>query len=282
MDLIFNELSLFHRAGSQFEAKNLMETLLFTCKDANKKDFNRLRVNENFTQLLLFEKYTIMDWLNDNSVRKDYKNLLLGLKRYPFIMEGDENIENIFIQNYYYLNIPDVKELHRKETEGLAVAFLYNTLSISFATTEVWENTIIELLEKTEENETNVKVKHISNPKHIEFHNEWIESNRPIELIEANILPAKKIINIGDDHGKDILNKFANKLINSNYVVKIINSLRFNPNEKNFIRKIHADGKIEIVLTWTDEGYGLIFQTTGRNLQETKLIADIIEKDIKK
>jgi len=35
-------------------------------------------------------------------------------------------------------------------------------------------------------------------------------------------------------------------------------------------------------LTWTDEGYGLVVQTTGRNLQETKVIADIIDKNITK
>lgn len=282
MELIFNELSLHHRAGSQFEAKDLMKTLLLTCKNANRLDFNRLRVNEDFTQLVLFENYTITDWLSDNSVRIDYKTLLLSFKRCPFISEDDENIENLFIHNYYHLNTPEVQELHMQVTEGLAVAFLHNTLSISFATNEVWKKTIIELLERTEDKEESVNVKHISNPEHIVFHREWIESKRPVNLIETDIQTEKKEINIGNHHGNNILNKIARKLINSCYVVKIINSLRFNPNAKHFIRQIHPDGKIEIVLTWTAEGYGLIFQTTGRNLQETKAIADIIEKDIKK
>ena len=36
---------------------------------------------------------------------------------------------------------------------------------------------------------------------------------------------------------------------------------------------------IEIVLPWTDEGYGLIAKTTGRTIAETKKIAEIIEEE---
>lgn len=67
------------------------------------------------------------------------------------------------------------------------------------------------------------------------------------------------------DLGKDVLKQFAGKLVHSPYVVKIINSLPFNPNEKHFIKQIYPDGKVEFVLTRTDEGFGCIVQTTGRN-----------------
>lgn len=280
MDLIFNELSLHHKTGCQFEAKDLMRKLLFTCKAANTSDFKRLRVKENFFQLLISKNYMIVDWLNDCSVRNDYKTLLLGLKRYPFIEEGDENIENLFILNYYYLISPELKELHMKETEGLAVAFLYNTFSLSFATNELWGKTRIELLEKTDKQEKSVFVKNISCPEHIESHREWIDSNRPVKLIKSDILPEEKIIHIRDDHGKDVLSKIAMKLIKSPYIVKIINSLPFNQKKRNIIRRIYPDGKIEIVLIWTNPGYGMIIQTTGRNLQETKKISEMIEKKL--
>ncbi|HLC17135.1 MAG TPA: hypothetical protein VJL89_13005 [Thermodesulfovibrionia bacterium] len=272
MDLIFNELSLYHKVDSTFKAQELIKNLLLTCKEANKFNFKHLRVNINFFQLKLTKDYSLNDWLNDPSVRGDYKTLLLGLKRYPFIAEGDENIEN-----YYYLNMPEVQELHMQVTEGLAVAFLYNTLSISFKTREFWNRTQIELFEKTNK-EIRVTVKHISWRDHVEYHREWIESNRPVELIETDIIPEKKTVHLRDDHGKDTLKDFSNKLINSPYVVKIINSLPFNPKEKDFIKNITPCGKIEIVLTWTDAGFGLIAQTTGRNFQETKKIADILTK----
>ena len=282
MDLVFNELSLHHKAGSKFEARELIKNLLRTCaaakKGANGSNFSRLRVNENFIQLHLFENYTIYDWLNDKSISPTLKTLLLGLKRYPFIAEKDEDIKNLFIQNYYYLNESEIKDLYEEAVEGLAVAFLYNTLSISFMTHNLWAKTEIELIEKIENEEKNVRVRHINQPKHIEFHQGWIDDNRPVELVETDISIAEKIINLRDDHGKDVLKHFVDKLISSPYVVKVINSLPFNPRERKFTRKIYPDGKIEIVLTWTDEGFGLILQTTGRNLQETKEIANFIEK----
>ncbi|MFV0501437.1 MAG: hypothetical protein ACK5MH_07620 [Bacteroidales bacterium] len=59
----------------------------------------------------------------------------------------------------------------------------------------------------------------------------------------------------------------------------MINSLPFNSACKNFIRKTYPDGKIEIVLTKTDKGLGIIIQTTGRNIRETNRIAEILEEE---
>jgi len=53
----------------------------------------------------------------------------------------------------------------------------------------------------------------------------------------------------------------------------VVNSLPFNPKERGFIRRIHPDGRIELVLIWTDEGFGMVVQSTGRNLRETEAIA---------
>ena len=282
MDLIFNELSLYHKEENKFKAQELMKNILLTCKEAKRYNFERLRVNYNFFDSYLSENYKIDDWLNDPSVSKNYKTLLRGLKRYPFIAEEDEHIENLYIENYYYLNAPYIEELHMKVTEGLSVAFLYNTISISFRTNEIWNKTIINLIEKTDNKETIVSVKHISGPEHIEEHQEWIQSNKPLTLLKSGIFPEDKSIKLRDDHGKDILFQFARKLVKSPYVDKIINSLPFNCKEKDFIKEIYPDGKIDIVLTWTDAGYGLVVQTTGRNLQETKAIAAIINKNITK
>ena len=80
--------------------------------------------------------------------------------------------------------------------------------------------------------------------------------------------------------GKDELKKFAKKIVYSPYIVEIVNSLPFNPKQKDIIRKYYPDGKIEIVLTRTDAGYGIVVQTTGRNLRETKAISNIIKKKL--
>ncbi|NBD31911.1 MAG: putative CRISPR-associated protein [Cyanobacteria bacterium] len=90
---------------------------------------------------------------------------------------------------------------------------------------------------------------------------------------QTDTLPEKKPIHLREDHGQDVLLPFAKKLTRSPYITKVINSLPFNPKQANPIRKTSADGIIELVLTWTDQGFGLCLQTTGRNLRETNAIA---------
>jgi hypothetical protein len=283
MELIFNELSLCHRAVNKHASRALMEKLLLACKEARTFEFRHLRVKDDFSQWQLSDNYKILDWLADHEVRQDYKGLFLGLKRYPFIADDNESVENGYIQHYYYLNAPAVKELHNQEAEGLAVAYLCDTISISFATHEFWENTNLELFKREEEEEeSSVTVNHISSAEHIKVHQEWLESKQPIVLIVNQIPYKEKKIKLRDDHGKETLMKVAEKLVKSSYVVEVINSLPFNPSEKQLIKKTYSDGRVEIVLNWTDKGIGLVVQTTGRNQHETKAIADIIEKSIKK
>ena len=79
-----------------------------------------------------------------------------------------------------------------------------------------------------------------------------------------------------DDWGKDKLQAFSERLVNSPYVKGIINSLPYNPWDKEFIREVYDDGRIELVLTKEDKGLGLVLQSTGRNRRETKEIARIL------
>jgi putative CRISPR-associated protein (TIGR02619 family) len=91
--------------------------------------------------------------------------------------------------------------------------------------------------------------------------------------------PDKKKISLRDDHGKDKLLAFSEKLCRSPYVTKIVNSLPFNSHQKTPIRRTKPNGIIEFVLTWTDQGYGVCIQTTGRNLAETNTIALHLQKE---
>ena len=56
----------------------------------------------------------------------------------------------------------------------------------------------------------------------------------------------------------------------------MINSLPFNSHERKFIKRIREEGLIEIVLPWTDKGYGVVVKTTGRTIKETEMIGRII------
>lgn len=204
------------------------------------------------------------------------KSFFLSYRRFPYIEESDENAETTFIEKYYYLN---EARFHSEETEGLAVAYIYDTIAVSFPVNEVWQKVYIKLIERDNEIEREVEVRHVSLLKHFEAHKNFIDANKKIILQETALSPSEKIIHLRDDHGKNILTDFAKRLINSSYVVKVINSLPFNPNEDSFIRKIYPDGKIELVLIWTAPGYGLIIQTTGENHRETEKIAQILEEN---
>jgi putative CRISPR-associated protein (TIGR02619 family) len=85
--------------------------------------------------------------------------------------------------------------------------------------------------------------------------------------------PEHKTINVRGDHGQDVLREFAKRICRSPYVKKIVNSLPFNPHRTNPILRTSPDGIVEFVLTWTDPGFGLCIQTTGRTLAETNTIS---------
>lgn len=91
--------------------------------------------------------------------------------------------------------------------------------------------------------------------------------------------PSRKAINLRDDHGKDIIQAFSERICYSPYVKKIINSLPFNPKRTNPIRRTTENGVVEFVLTWTSAGLGICIETTGRNLAETNTIALHLQKE---
>jgi putative CRISPR-associated protein (TIGR02619 family) len=91
---------------------------------------------------------------------------------------------------------------------------------------------------------------------------------------QVDTSPDKKPIKLSDDHhGKNKLRQFSEKICRSPYVTGIINSLAFNSATSNPIRRAKANGEVEFVLTWTDPGYGVCIQTTGRTKAETNTIA---------
>ena len=82
-----------------------------------------------------------------------------------------------------------------------------------------------------------------------------------------------------DDHGKKELTDFWNRIAKNEYIVSCLNSLPFNRTQREFIKEIYPDGKIELVLVWEDKGYGMVIQTTGKGISQTRKIAEILEKE---
>ena len=275
MDFIFNELSFKSLCQDVYSSKSRMQSLLQVCKQGREIGMSRLAVRYDFYEQPLLAGYTVSDWLNDPTVSSILKNLLLSIVRYPYIDNNDNLIEERFISSYAYLIGEDTSTV-----EGLAIAYLYNTVAISFCSSEEWDTHEVTLkFSEIGFDDQTIKINHASKTSHIDLHKNWITSRVGITLPVAEIKFDQKEISLRDDHGKDVLLAYSRKLIRSQYVLKVINSLPFNPHENNFLRQCYDDGKIEIVLTRSDEGFGIVIQTTGRNLLETEEIGKILYQE---
>lgn len=275
MDLIFNECSFRDNFPDVHASKKGMENLLRVCKRAAELGISKLAVRRDFYEQFLTTKYSILDWLADPTVSRTYKDLFQSIRRFPYIDERDTAVEDRFILSGAFLT--DNDEI---AVEGLAVTYLYNSISASLYTAEKWNVNQIDL-KFSEGDEPNhiVSVKHASQVVHVEGHKEWI-ANRIGVKIHATDLPfSRKAIELRDDHGKNVLYKFSQKLVRSPWLLGVINSLPFNPRDRNFIKNVYADGRIEIVLVRSDQGLGLVVQSTGTNLAETEAIAKILREE---
>ncbi len=270
-ELIFNELSVNPPCKTKADCYDRINKFIETFKKSNAFNFNKIRFDEAFDQIILSVDYTLNDFCNDNN--RTLGLLLRGLARYPFIDDNSDE-ENRYIENTFYIK----KNGEKLKTYGLAVVYLYSTIGIGFLSDTYWEK-LTHILKIEGEEKRSTTVLCVSKSEHFETKEfeKWFDENTEVELIESSLTAKDKKIALRDDHGKDILLNFAKKIVKSPYLISVINSTPFNPTEKKFIRKVHPTGNIEIVLTDTDKGLGMVIKTTGRNLKETELIAQIIE-----
>jgi len=220
------------------------------------------------------------EWIN--GLKGINKALIFSIIKRPFSSDIlEDHVDRL--AEFYFVN----SELGIEETycTGLGLAKMQEIASISLNTDEFWCSESLRFMQidpNTLEEQT-VSVVNVASCDIVsELFKQLAENNSIIELIETEIEPDAKPIHFRDDHGTDILTKFAKRLVKSEYVISVINSLHFNSSTVKFIRRVLADGKIEIVLFWEDKGYGMVIQTTGRNYRETKKIAEILEEKYSK
>lgn len=274
MELVFNELTCQPYANDFTACYSRIAQFVKTYKASEAHGFRRVRFQPAFDQILLKDDFSLSDFVNDPRTRT-LAAIMLSLYRYPFI-DDDTEEENRYIQNSFSL----LKDGNRIPVHGLAAAYLYQTAGIGFCSEPFWEALQFELHIEGREQGC-VKILSASRPEHFEerVFLEWKNQSAEIRLIECDIPVTDKRISLRDDHGRNVLQKFAERLILSPYVVEVVNSLPYNPHETGFIRKVKPDGLIEIVLTGTDKGLGLVIKTTGRNYRETEKIAQILRDE---
>ncbi|HEX8548919.1 MAG TPA: hypothetical protein VF691_18280, partial [Cytophagaceae bacterium] len=172
MDFIFNELSFKDSCADIHGGQLIMENLLQVCKQGRELGMSRLAIRPDFYEQSLLDGYSIRNWLNDQTVRKSFKDLMLSIVRHPYIDNNDTSIEEEFVSSYFYLTNKETSSV-----EGLAVAYLYRTMAISLYSSEAWNAHQISLnFSKEGYDGQTVKVNHASLTPHIEQHKDWIAS----------------------------------------------------------------------------------------------------------
>lgn len=152
METVLNELSIT-LANSKEEAKGKMLALLNHLKSLNELKFNRLRLpHSSFFEIELSANYTFNDWLNDHTVNRTLRDLFISIVAFPYFEELEEEAIEHYVLSIFTLNEPEHPN-NNNQVQGLADAYLRNTLSVSFSAHSVWEKCkiSIEISETTKE-----------------------------------------------------------------------------------------------------------------------------------
>lgn len=256
VDLFFNELSIRNKECIE---KDSIITIARVYKALRKYNITTCRIaSEDNTKLF--------QMISSRPDSINIRNFYFSFFRSPYESEEvDGYQEEYYEYNWSYDN---------GSCMGFALAFLLNSASFSIDN-ENWGRPFVRFLR----DEEGVNARNICTEEHVDIHIPQLQGEEEIELLECGIEIADKKIVLRNDHGMDELEEFSKRLIRCPYLIGVINSLPHNPNRRKFIKKIRENGLIEIVLPWTDKGYGIVVKTTGRTLRETEKIAEIIEEE---
>lgn len=275
MEIMFNELSVIPLCNNQIDANERMMMFSQAIKKAIQSGFSKIRSDKYAHQIELTTEYTLQDWLQNNDVPQRFKMAIYGVFIHPFINLDDELVFEKYDQSKYYFE--DVENnIERVECLGLAAAFLYESITISLTTSNVWKKVKLPIIIAQDNQERvegilNVATKEMFDDQDIAS---FVENIGELELVETTLKENEKRIHLSDHHGKAELKKLCDRLKRSPYVVEM-RSTEWGGNK--FIRKIFKDGTLELVLQKPEKRYALWVKTTGRNFRETKAISKILE-----
>lgn len=285
MEAYFNELSCYPLCNSKECAKKRAYKFALLLSETKKRGFNVVRCHDRgIAEILLCKDYSVADLCNEN-LRGSKEMLLLSMLHPPYFKPDSEEEKAYIERNFSVSVINDLNQEERKSAYGLPAACLHNSIGQNLCSCDFWEQkkeySIYEANDSKVEKVRNVLS--FSTPKDYETleYKKWQAKTQPKSFCDCGLIPAQKQCKLSSDHhGNDVLKKFAKEsLFILPYIKGVVTSLAYTPNSKNFVKKLHCDtGRIEIVLTWTEEGYGMVVQTTARTEIELIQIGFELEK----
>lgn len=256
MDLFFNEFSIkdIEDIGNDSIAvlvkvyKALVKYGVTTCRIASEDNARLFQIISN-----------VPDSVN-------VKNFYFSFFRSPYeSKQVEQKQEDYYRHSWFY---------DEEECLGFALAFLLDSASFSIYSPD-WNIPFVEILKDKDL----ICVRNICVDKHADMHIPQLQNKTEIKLLKCELQISDKKIVLRNDHGMDVLEDFSKRLVRYPYLIGVVNSLPYNPYERKFIKRVRENGLIEIVLPWTDKGYGVVVKTTGRTIRETEKIAEIIEEE---
>ncbi len=256
MELYFNEQSIKNKRSVGYDSA---AQIAKTYKELLKHEITTCRIApEDSTRLFRM--------ICEMPESVNVKNFYFSFFRAPYESKAVEDRQDAYLSHSW--------QWEQEACVGLAFAFLLDSAGFS-----IWESgwnvPSVAILKDGQE----VTVRNICTQEHVKLHAPYLKAAGEIRLVKTSLTVFEKEISLRDDHGADVLERFSRRLVQSEYVTGVINSLPYNAKQRRFIRKIREDGLIEIVLPWTDEGLGIVVKTTGRTLRETEAIAEILEEE---
>lgn len=275
MELMYNELSVDALSANRYAANDKMKLFSETVAEARRRGFRNIRSHHDSHQIQLTADYTLYDWLNNGDVSKELRDNMYGMLILPFIRDEDEQVVAGYVSADYYFE-DAANGIAKTSCPGLAAAHLYETLSVSLQSSAAWIKNELEVRVEVNGTSTSKQVNNVFSRGCFDVAtiSGIVENLGNVVLDESPLAPDAKDIHLADHHGKKELKALWNRLKNNPYVIAG-RSTDFGG--KRFIRKTSSDGVVEIVLVDSDKEYALWVQTTGRNLRETKAIAEILK-----
>lgn len=172
------------------------------------------------------------------------------------------------------------KDSKKIKCHDLGCAVIKSTITLGLPSEPFWNDLVHDVLEENSELTKKHRVLCLTIENHVldPIFVDWVDKNFFSEPEKTLLSDEEKEVHLRDDHGKDKLEGFSKKVLHSQYVIKIVNSLPFHPNQKIFIdpNQSFESGLIEICLHWTPQGLGMVLQTTAKNKYQAQKIAEML------
>lgn len=176
MDYYLNEKSLTP-AGDAY-VQDMMITFVRVCRTLHDYSLGSLRLDNEYDlkNYVLYDSYHLFDWLKDERVDKELRQQFRKIAtNAPFVLDDETAL--LAKQALSEFSLPDLEG----HVLGLGVAFLGDSISVSFLSNPMWDRAYMDLkwdfIDSDETyHERAEKVRHASQTGHLDIHLDWLQA----------------------------------------------------------------------------------------------------------